>query len=102
MEDILKHWETFARTIQPADGKMSAVALRDHAEAILKVIATDIAHPQTELESITKSRGDAPKSYVETAAESHAEERLGSGFSIAYGCGVPGAACHCAEVVAEK
>ncbi|HEY0963049.1 MAG TPA: sensor histidine kinase [Pseudomonadales bacterium] len=83
IEDILKQWETFARTIQPADGKMSTAALRDHAEAMLKVIAADLGSPQTERESIQKSRGNGPKNPAGTAAESHADERLKSGFSIA-------------------
>lgn len=82
MEDILGHWETFARNVQPDDGKMSSVALRDHAEAMLKVIAADLASPQTEPESIQKSRGKAPRSPAATAAESHADERMRSGFSI--------------------
>lgn len=83
MEDILEHWERFARTIQPADSEMSPLALRDHAEAMLKVIATDLASPQTARESIQKSRGNAPRGSEETAAESHADERLRSGFSMA-------------------
>ena len=43
MEDILGHWETFARKNQPAHANMSSAALRDHAEAMLKVIAADLA-----------------------------------------------------------
>jgi hypothetical protein len=83
LEAILGQWEKFAREIQPADGKMSTAALRDHAEAMLKVIATDLDSPQTTRESIEKSEGNAPKAYRETAAESHADERLRAGFSMA-------------------
>jgi signal transduction histidine kinase len=82
MEDILKQWEIFARSIQPTDGDMSANQLRDHAEAMLKVIAADLSTPQTESESIEKSLGREPRAAKETAAESHADERLGSGFSM--------------------
>lgn len=82
MEKILEQWESFARTTQPTDARMSPVALRDHAEAMLRVIATDLDSPQTDRESIQKSRGNAPKTHVETAAESHADERLRSGFSM--------------------
>ncbi|MEY4641319.1 MAG: hypothetical protein RLZZ227_1313 [Pseudomonadota bacterium] len=82
MEAILKQWEVFARSIQPSDGDMSSLQLRDHAEAMLKVIAADLSTPQTEGESIRKSLGHEPKAIIETAAERHADERLGSGFSM--------------------
>lgn len=83
LEEILGQWEKFARNIQPADGKMSTAALRDHAEAMLKVIATDLDSPQTARESIEKSEGNGPKAHRATAAENHADERLRAGFSMA-------------------
>jgi signal transduction histidine kinase len=83
MEDILKQWETFARSIQPGEGALNSVELRDHAEAMLKVIALDLRTPQTDRESVRKSHGEGPKdAKVLTAAERHADERLGAGFSI--------------------
>ena len=43
MEQILKEWVSFARSIQPE--KMTAEELRDHAEEMLKTIAKDMATP---------------------------------------------------------
>ena len=81
MEDILKEWEAFARSIQPGEA-MNTVELRDHAEARLKVIAADLKTSQTERESVQKSQGNGVrKSSAPTAAESHAGERLRAGFS---------------------
>jgi signal transduction histidine kinase len=82
MEDILEEWEIFARSIQPVGGEMSALELRDHAEAMLKVIALDLQTDQTEQQSKEKSLGNEPRVSARTAAQSHADERLGSGFSI--------------------
>ncbi|MES2605463.1 MAG: sensor histidine kinase [Pseudomonadota bacterium] len=82
MEDILRQWEIFARSIQPIEGEMNKVQLRDHAEAMLKVIAIDLATPQTDRESIRKSEGKDPKADELTAAHRHAGERLHAGFSI--------------------
>lgn len=80
MEQILREWVIFARSIQP--GNMSNKELRDHAEEMLKTIATDLATPQTEFEQIEKSKGRQPHKEGETAAEIHADCRLNSGFSI--------------------
>src|SRR5688572_27785238 len=81
MENILHEWEEHARTI-PAAGKMDPVALRDHAELILKRIAKDIARAQSEEQQKEKSRGKAPKTSHETAAEQHARSREGEGFNL--------------------
>ncbi|WP_150303343.1 sensor histidine kinase [Pseudomonas saliphila] len=82
METILKEWEDFARKIQPTGGDLAVIDLRDHAHKMLDVIVRDMATEQSESEQTTKSQGDCPKSGVATAAEDHAEERLGAGFSI--------------------
>lgn len=82
MEDILKQWECFARSIQPIDGDMDTTELRDHAEAMLKVIATDLGKPQTEHEGVQKSQGRDPQAALPTDAELHADERRHAGFSI--------------------
>jgi hypothetical protein len=39
LELILKEWESFAYTLQPASARMSSAELRDHAELMLKFIA---------------------------------------------------------------
>jgi signal transduction histidine kinase len=82
MSVILKEWDDFARKIQPADRKMDAKELRDHAEDMLKTIAKDLATYQSERERVEKAEGDQPKPEQETAAEVHAEGRLQSGFPI--------------------
>lgn len=78
---IFQEWEDFASTIASSGNAMNAVELRDHAEAMLKVIAVDLETFQNEQESIDKSQGLAPGASTETAAEVHAAARLGSGFS---------------------
>jgi signal transduction histidine kinase len=80
MEQILREWVSFARSIQP--GNMTTKDLRDHAEEMLRTIATDLATPQTEIERSEKSKGHQPRLEGDTAAEIHADCRLISGFSI--------------------
>ena len=80
LECILQEWEEFASTLEPlanADKK----ELRDHAAAVLKVIAADLDTPQAEHESIAKSKGQGPQLADDTPAEIHAADRLASGFS---------------------
>ena len=80
MEQILRDWVSFARSIQPEE--MTTKELRDHAEEMLRTIAADLATPQTVFESIEKSKGNQPRPEGLTAAEVHADCRLLSGFSI--------------------
>lgn len=86
MEAILQEWEDFARANQPAGADLKAVELRDHAREMLTHIARDMATVQTEAEQTEKSQGNGPDADAETnsdsAAEVHADERLGAGFSI--------------------
>lgn len=82
MEAIIQEWETFARTIQPPEGNMDVMELRDHAQDMLLVIVEDMGTAQTESERANKSQGGAPPVGAETAAETHADGRLRSGFSI--------------------
>lgn len=81
MEAILQEWEDFAQTLEPlrASGKLQ---LRDHAQQMLVVICADLDTYQTESDSIDKSQGLAPEEKRDTAAESHAEDRMRSGFAI--------------------
>lgn len=80
MEQILIEWTIFARSIQPE--KMTTKDLRDHAEEMLKAIIKDLATPQTEFERTERQKGNQPDSETDTAAETHADSRLNSGFSI--------------------
>lgn len=83
IEPILMDWEVFARSITPG-AKMSALALRDHAEAILQATAEDMKSAQTAEQQSAKSKGhhrDAGAA-LNGASEIHAIGRLGSGFDL--------------------
>ena len=84
-EPILAEWEAFARTCAPASGSMNIAALRDHAGAMLSVIAVDLSTPQSRVEQAEKSKGLAPvdESEPRTAAEEHGTGRAQSGFTVA-------------------
>src|SRR5512141_2731528 len=84
-ESILTEWETFARTCAPAGATMGVAALRDHANAMLTVIAADLTTAQGGYEQSEKSKGNAPSSDSAplTAAESHGAGRAVSGFTVA-------------------
>jgi len=90
VESILAEWETFARGI-PGAGVMDVVALRDHAQAMLLVIADDLDRPQSVHAQDAKARGqsDADRPHDgggaqagATAAQEHGTGRAGSGFTI--------------------
>ena len=80
IECILQEWEDFASTLEPLESA-NKKELRDHAAAVLKVIAADLDTPQDEHESIAKSKGLGPQMAEDTAAEIHAADRLASGFT---------------------
>jgi signal transduction histidine kinase len=81
MEQILAEWDAFAATLLP--GTTHRV-LRDHAEQILRAVATDLQTPQSHEEQHAKAQGRAPRppSAPETAAQTHAVLRAGSGLDI--------------------
>ena len=83
-EEILREWETFARSL-PASEDMDVAALRDHAKEMLLVIARDLETAQTPKEASDKSKGksDATHAGPATAAQEHGAGRAGSGFTIA-------------------
>jgi signal transduction histidine kinase len=76
-------WEEFAGTI-PAAASMEPEALRDDAKSILLRIADVMEQSQSDAERESKSRGehDAGRSGADSAAQFHAGERLGEGFSL--------------------
>lgn len=80
-EAILAEWEAFARTCAPASTSMDITALRDHAGAMLTVIAEDLCTPQGKHEQAEKSKGNAPDAVDKTAAERHGADRAESGFT---------------------
>lgn len=80
LEEILLEWEAFAATMEPL--RLSDPAeLRDHAAALLKVVAVDLDTPQAEEQSIAKSQGRAPQAAEDTIAETHAAHRIGAGLT---------------------
>jgi signal transduction histidine kinase len=82
MEPILQAWEDFARTIEPPALTMDDTALRDHARQMLHAFAADLATPQSERERADKSKGLGKRGHDDTAAETHAEARLLSGYTV--------------------
>jgi signal transduction histidine kinase len=82
MDEILQSWEDFARTIEPPALTMDDEELRDHARQMLLVFADDLDLPQTEMESVAKSKGLGKRDREDTAAETHAEARLLSGYTV--------------------
>ncbi|MDF1504870.1 sensor histidine kinase [Roseisolibacter sp. H3M3-2] len=83
-EPILAEWEAFARSCAPASGPMDVTALRDHADEMLRVIAADLASPQTGSAQSRKSQGRAPAEHPDarTAAGEHGAGRAQSGFTL--------------------
>lgn len=80
MEEILTEWENFAATLGPLE-EANKVELRDHAAALLTVIAVDIDTAQAEQQSIDKSHGMGPRAKADTAAEIHAADRVAAGLT---------------------
>jgi signal transduction histidine kinase len=84
-EPILAEWETFARGLG-AGASMDILALRDHAEQILRTTARDMMTPQSGAEQTSKSRGHGPDGVASQrltgASEVHGVGRVGSGFDL--------------------
>jgi signal transduction histidine kinase len=84
MGSILSEWESFAATHSPAADHMDSLELRDHAEEILRAVATDMGTAQSDESRKLKSLGLAPliANAPETAAQTHAVLRARSGFDL--------------------
>jgi len=83
IDSILKDWEAFALTLQPAAETMTALALRNHAKEILLAIVRDIEAAQTDAQQVDKSKGWAPVlDGKETSAATHGALRHLSGFDL--------------------
>jgi signal transduction histidine kinase len=82
MEQILQAWEDFARTIEPPALTMDDTELRDHARLMLLAFADDLKTPQSDHERAAKSKGLGKRGADDTAAETHAEARLLSGYTV--------------------
>jgi signal transduction histidine kinase len=83
-EEILTAWDEFAATVAHDGTMLDPKALRDHAGEILAAIAEDLERPQTAAAQEEKSHGKAerPSDELESAAETHADTRMVSGFAI--------------------
>lgn len=79
---IVAEWETFARSLQPASGDMTALALRDHADEILAAIVLDMKSRQTVAEQTKKSKGQGNAQRMERIGQIHAALRVDSGFKL--------------------
>ena len=86
VEPILLEWESFARSIWPGT-PTGRVALRDHAENILRATVADMASAQTPVEQEEKSKGDGSQGLASTrvdlASDIHGAVRAESGFDMA-------------------
>jgi signal transduction histidine kinase len=82
IELILEAFEDFARTVETPMPDLDAAGLRNHAEAMLRTVALDMASSQTARQQFEKSRGMQATSSVETAAQAHAVTRLSAGFTL--------------------
>ena len=84
IEPILAEWEAFARSLLPG-AAMNPLALRDHAEDILRATARDMASPQNATQKSEKSKGrddEGDKGCLNEASHVHAIGRVGSGFKV--------------------
>lgn len=88
-EPILSEWEAFARSIWPAalqDPLSDPAMLRDHAEAILRAVHTDMTSTQTGAAQRAKAEGAGNETSASTqldhASVLHAIARGASGFEL--------------------
>jgi len=85
VESILLEWEQFARGLAPGSA-MDVIALRDHAEDILRVTARDMVSSQSADEQAAKSKGHGgggtESAHLDRASNEHALDRLSSGFNL--------------------
>ncbi|RML36830.1 Sensor histidine kinase [Pseudomonas syringae pv. atrofaciens] len=81
IEAIVREWTDFARTLSALGEPLDTTELRDHAEQMLRAIATDLQTDQSLQQQVDKSQGHGV-SNEQTAAKSHAITRLMSGFTI--------------------
>src|SRR5438045_599562 len=84
-EPIVAEWETFARGIWPG-AEADSLALRDHADVILRASARDMMSDQTAGQQSDKSKGRGPTVEesvgLSGASDVHALARVNSGFDL--------------------
>ncbi|HEV7442630.1 MAG TPA: HAMP domain-containing sensor histidine kinase [Steroidobacteraceae bacterium] len=83
LDETVREWGSFARTMLPSAKTMSDLALRDHGRAILLAIAEDMETSQSEAERSSKSKGsDDLVGAPQTAAATHGALRQLAGFDL--------------------
>ena len=86
VEPILTEWDAFARSLAPGM-KMTKLALRNDAEAMLRATARDMQSSQDLDQQASKSKGQggaggAESDQLDHASTLHGAARMGSGFDI--------------------
>lgn len=86
IEPILLEWEHFAGSLAPG-AKMDELALRDHAEAVLRACMRDMGATQTGPQQTSKSEGHGgaggmASDALDDASAVHGVGRIGSGFNL--------------------
>lgn len=81
-ERILREWVEFAKGRIPSAKDMSDEELRDHADELLRAVASDMADPQTRGEQHDKSQGLGAGGEVTSVGQRHATQRLATGFDL--------------------
>ena len=79
---IVAEWEAFARTLLPAAGDMTSMALRDHANEILAAITGDMRSRQSAAEQAKKSKGRGEAQRLSDMGQLHAAIRIEGGFKL--------------------
>ena len=82
VEKIMREWEAFAATMQPAADDMSSTELRDHAKQMLTAISVDMDKSRSAAQQTAKSKGREPAAGASSAAKTHGAMRHASGFSL--------------------
>ncbi|MBK3485097.1 ATP-binding protein [Pseudomonas sp. A1437] len=82
LELILQAWEQFARSVDTAMPPMDSRGLRDHAEYILRNVASDMRRTHSPLPRGVESQKLEATPEDVTAAQAHAQTRLIAGFTL--------------------
>lgn len=82
--EIVKEWETFARSVSPPGRSMTVRELRDHADEILTAIVADMGVAQSAGSQAAKSKGHGDAGPLQEIGKIHAELRIDNGFKLAH------------------
>ena len=79
---IVAEWVKFAGTLLPWAKDITHKGLKDHAEALLSAVVTDMKEPQSKSEKAVKSKGKAAPGALAEVGKRHASERLATGLNL--------------------